>query len=261
MSGGFWKWSTRVTKGIKDTHHFKKIKARSTLRHRLWTLGHDQKCSSRIRRIGNAYLPRPAGTQPVGPQYTYEHDPSGPGQWSTEPTPGAVQTQSAYSISEGRTQFRHSATSENEIPRQPTTGGHFQPQLEPLANPDGALPFTHFRSSSGTDIANITGASPHGSTSSTGQLASARVPPPPVPTKLDANMTGGSVTSQTSATSATGAGVSSKLGPLTPSTHHQRDPHDERVLELLSLVATGTTTPVATASGQTCEGEAAESND
>ncbi|CCA76941.1 hypothetical protein PIIN_10924, partial [Serendipita indica DSM 11827] len=161
----------------------------------------------------------------------------------------------------GRTQFRHSATSENEIPRQPTTGGHFQPQLEPLANPDGALPFTHFRSSSGTDIANITGASPHGSTSSTGQLASARVPPPPVPTKLDANMTGGSVTSQTSATSATGAGVSSKLGPLTPSTHHQRDPHDERVLELLSLVATGTTTPVATASGQTCEGEAAESND
>ncbi|CAG7852965.1 SubName: Full=Uncharacterized protein {ECO:0000313/EMBL:CCA74620.1} [Serendipita indica DSM 11827] len=51
---------------------------------------------------------------------------------------------------------------------QPNTGGHFQPQLEPLANPDGSPPFTHFCSSSGTDIANVTSASPEGSTSSNG---------------------------------------------------------------------------------------------
>ncbi|CAG7846891.1 SubName: Full=Uncharacterized protein {ECO:0000313/EMBL:CCA77121.1} [Serendipita indica DSM 11827] len=89
----------------------------------------------------------------------------------------------------------------------------------------------------------------------TGQLASAHVPSSSAPlAKLDMNITGGSTTSQTSATCATGGAVSSKLGPLTPSTHHSRDPHDERVLELLSRVATGMTTPVATAPEQSMAG-------
>ncbi|CAG7855256.1 SubName: Full=Uncharacterized protein {ECO:0000313/EMBL:CCA74620.1} [Serendipita indica DSM 11827] len=137
----------------------------------------------------------------------------------------------------------------------PTTGGHFQPQLELLANPDGSPPFTHFV----LPLEPILQTSParvqRARRRQTGQLASAHVPSSSAPlAKLDMNITGGSTTSQTSATCATGGAVSSKLGPLTPSTHHSRDPHDERVLELLSRVATGMTTPVATAPEQSMAG-------
>ena len=114
-----------------------------------------------LTSVVDTYLPRPANdsrSPQHPPDYTYD---SVSGQWSNGPTPVALQSQSAYPLPvDTGTQFRHTTTEEHAPPSTNVVAtGHFQPQLEPLVNPDGSPPFTHFRSSSGTDIANITGAS------------------------------------------------------------------------------------------------------
>ncbi|CAG7855250.1 SubName: Full=Uncharacterized protein {ECO:0000313/EMBL:CCA77121.1} [Serendipita indica DSM 11827] len=108
--------------------------------------------------------------------------------------------------------------------------------------------------SSGTDIANVTSASPEGSdVVKRDNCKRSRSVFIGTTSQMDMNITGG-VRRVKRAQHVQRVVVSSKLGPLTPSTHHSRDLHDERVIELLSRVATGTTTPVATAPEQSMAG-------